>query len=210
VAVIATKIRNIYVPIEYSGITSKLEPISRNSPIYVYSKYPTSGTGGVGGLSWSGSTANAIGTYGGTTIIVAEPNLRYDAGDLFLGDASASYNNYSFNAVFGGTSAGNLVGLELIGHQTSNATVGSISFHNVASTLTDKKIIEIFLVFTRTFVWVYEWWNAITVFIFVYIPFFVVACYAYYWEPKKQRNVIVVMAIINIGLLIIFGSLGMI
>jgi hypothetical protein len=71
-------------------------------------------------------------------------------------------------------------------------------------------IIEIFLVFTRTFVWVYEWWNAITVFIFVYIPFFVVACYAYYWEPKKQRNVIVVMAIINVGLLIIFGSLGMI
>ena len=69
-------------------------------------------------------------------------------------------------------------------------------------------IIEIFLIYTQSFVWVYEWWNAFTVFIFVYIPFFVVACYAYYWEPKKQRNVIGVMALINVILIVIFGFLG--
>jgi predicted Co/Zn/Cd cation transporter (cation efflux family) len=69
-------------------------------------------------------------------------------------------------------------------------------------------IIEIFLIYTPTFVWVWEWWNAFTVFIFVYIPFFVVACYAYYWEPKKQRNVIGIMALINAILIIVFGTLG--
>jgi len=66
-------------------------------------------------------------------------------------------------------------------------------------------IIEIFLIFTDTFVWVWEWWNAITVFIFVYIPFFVVSAYSYYWKPKKQRNVILTMIIINVLLVVIFG-----
>ncbi|HWQ21268.1 MAG TPA: hypothetical protein VN478_00905, partial [Clostridia bacterium] len=40
-------------------------------------------------------------------------------------------------------------------------------------------ILEIFLVKTPVFVWVYRWWGAIPVFVTVYIPFFVVAnlCY---------------------------------
>jgi len=71
-------------------------------------------------------------------------------------------------------------------------------------------IIEIFLIFTRSFVWVWEWWNAITVFIFVYIPFFVVSAYSFYWEPKKQKSFIITMAIIDLALVIIFGSLNMI
>ena len=71
-------------------------------------------------------------------------------------------------------------------------------------------IIEIFLTFTRTFVWVWWWWNAITVFIFVYIPFFVVSAYSYYWKPKRQRNFLIIAAIIDLGLGIIFGSLHMI
>jgi hypothetical protein len=66
-------------------------------------------------------------------------------------------------------------------------------------------IIEIFLVLTPTFVWVYWWWNAITVFIFVYIPFFVGAAYAYYWRAKKQKIVIGTLALINATLIIIFG-----
>lgn len=69
-------------------------------------------------------------------------------------------------------------------------------------------IIEIFLIFTPTFVWVYEWWNAFTVFIFVYIPFFVVACYAYYWKPKRQKTFILSMALIDVVLIVIFGLLG--
>ena len=71
-------------------------------------------------------------------------------------------------------------------------------------------IIEIFLIFTRSFVWVYEWWNAITVFIFVYIPFFVVSAYSFYWKPKKQKTFLVIMLIIDLTLAIIFGSLNMI
>lgn len=65
--------------------------------------------------------------------------------------------------------------------------------------------IEIFLVLTPTFVWVYWWWNAITVFGFVYIPFFVGAAYAYYWSRKKQKMVIGTLALINIALIVIFG-----
>jgi hypothetical protein len=71
-------------------------------------------------------------------------------------------------------------------------------------------IIEIFLTFTRTFVWAWCWWNAITVFIFVYIPFFVVSAYSYYWKPKRQRNFLIIAAIIDLGMGIIFGSLHMI
>ncbi len=65
-------------------------------------------------------------------------------------------------------------------------------------------IIEIFLIMTPTFVWVYWWWNAITVFIFVYIPFFVGAAYAYYWEKDKQKKIIGSLALINVILLVIF------
>jgi hypothetical protein len=71
-------------------------------------------------------------------------------------------------------------------------------------------IIEIFLTYTRTFVWVWEWWNAITVFIFVYIPFFVVSAYSYYWKPKTQKSFLISMGIIDVTLLIVFGSLHMI
>ncbi len=65
-------------------------------------------------------------------------------------------------------------------------------------------IIEIFLVMTPIFVWVYPWWNALTVFVFVYIPFFVGAAYAYYWKPKTQKLVIGSLAIVNVAMLVVF------
>jgi len=68
-------------------------------------------------------------------------------------------------------------------------------------------IIEIFLVMTPAFVWVWEYWNAFTVFIFVYIPFFFAAVYAHYWEPKKQKLFIGSLALVNIVLLIIFAGI---
>ena len=71
-------------------------------------------------------------------------------------------------------------------------------------------IIEIFLIFTQSFVWVWWWWNAVTVFIFVYIPFFVVSAYSYYWKPKKQRNFLIISALVNLVLGIVFGFLNMI
>ncbi len=68
-------------------------------------------------------------------------------------------------------------------------------------------IIEIFLVMTPTFVWVWEWWNVLTVFVFVYIPFFVTACYAYDWTPKKQKAVIGILFAINAILLVVFAGI---
>lgn len=68
-------------------------------------------------------------------------------------------------------------------------------------------IIEIFLVMTPTFVWVWEWWNAATVFLFVYIPFFVTAMYAYDWTPKKQKAVIGILFAINVILLVLFAGI---
>ena len=67
--------------------------------------------------------------------------------------------------------------------------------------------IEIFLVMTPAFVWVHEYWNALTVFIFVYIPFFFAAVYAYYWDPKKQKLFIGSLAVVNVVLLIIFAGI---
>ena len=65
-------------------------------------------------------------------------------------------------------------------------------------------IIEIFLVMTPAFVWVWSYWNALTVFVFVYIPFFFAAVYAYYWDSKKQKMFIGSLAVVNVILLIIF------
>ena len=70
-------------------------------------------------------------------------------------------------------------------------------------------VFEIFLAKTPTFVWVYPWWGAFPVFIFVYIPFFVVSMYCYDWRPAVQKQVIGTLAVINISLLIVFaGFLG--
>ncbi len=63
---------------------------------------------------------------------------------------------------------------------------------------------EIFLVKTPTFVWVYPWWGAVPVFIFVYIPFFLAAMYVYDWRPKNQRIFIGSLAALNALMLIVF------
>ncbi len=72
-------------------------------------------------------------------------------------------------------------------------------------------IIEFLLAMTPAFVWVWEYWNALAVFIIIYIPLFSVACFSYYWEHKKQKIFICSLALVNITLLTIFiGFLGVI
>ena len=66
-------------------------------------------------------------------------------------------------------------------------------------------IIEIFLAKTPAFVWVYPWWGALPVFVLVYIPFFLAANYAYYWDKKKQIRFIGGLFILNIVLLLVFA-----
>ena len=66
--------------------------------------------------------------------------------------------------------------------------------------------IEIFLAKTPAFVWVYPWWGALTVFLTVYIPFFVAAFYVYDWKPEAQKRFLVTLAVINAGALVLFAG----
>ncbi|MHA1647901.1 MAG: hypothetical protein ACTSVL_10045 [Promethearchaeota archaeon] len=69
-------------------------------------------------------------------------------------------------------------------------------------------ILEIFLVKTPVFAWVYPWWGAITVFILVYIPFFCGATYAYDWKPRTQKIVIGSIWALDLIMLVIFIAIG--
>jgi hypothetical protein len=69
-------------------------------------------------------------------------------------------------------------------------------------------VLELFLVRTPTFVWIYDWWGFFPVFILVYIPFFCGATYAYYWKPKTQIIVIGSIWVVDIILLVVFLALG--
>jgi hypothetical protein len=68
-------------------------------------------------------------------------------------------------------------------------------------------IFEIFLVKTPCFVWVYPWWGSLSVFITVYIPFWVVSMYCYDWQPKTQIKVIGGMFAVNATMLIVFAGI---
>jgi len=66
--------------------------------------------------------------------------------------------------------------------------------------------IEIFLAKTPAFVWVYPWWGAVTVFIAVYIPFFVAAFYVYDWKPEAQKRFLLAMLVVNVAALVLFAG----
>jgi hypothetical protein len=67
-------------------------------------------------------------------------------------------------------------------------------------------IIEIFLATTPAFHWVYPWWGALPVFITVYIPFFLIANFAYDWKPKTQKIVIGTIITFDILAMILFAG----
>lgn len=69
-------------------------------------------------------------------------------------------------------------------------------------------ILEIFLVKTPAFVWIYPWWGALPVFLLVYIPFFCGATYAYDWKPKTRKIVIGSIWAVNFILMLIFIPIG--
>jgi hypothetical protein len=68
-------------------------------------------------------------------------------------------------------------------------------------------ILEISLVKTPTFVWVYGWWGAFPVFVTVYIPFFAAACYVHDWQPLAQKLFIGSLFAINAIALIVFAGI---
>jgi hypothetical protein len=69
-------------------------------------------------------------------------------------------------------------------------------------------LLELLLVMTPAFVWVYPWWNALTVGVFVYLPFFVVSAFCHDWPPLVQKIVIgVIFGIDALALLVFAGIL---
>jgi hypothetical protein len=68
-------------------------------------------------------------------------------------------------------------------------------------------ILEIFLVKTPDFVWVYGWWGAFPVFVTVYIPFFAAACYVHDWQPRAQKLFIGSLFAVNAAALIVFAGI---
>src|SRR5512143_2472853 len=68
-------------------------------------------------------------------------------------------------------------------------------------------IVEIFLVQTPTFVWVYPWWGALSVFALVYIPFFAAAFYVHDWPRRQQVKFIGSLSVIDALLLVVFAGI---
>ena len=68
-------------------------------------------------------------------------------------------------------------------------------------------ILDIFLVRTPAFVWVYEWWGAFPVFVTVYIPFFAAACYVHDWQPRNQKRFVGTLFLLNAAALAVFGGI---
>jgi hypothetical protein len=58
-----------------------------------------------------------------------------------------------------------------------------------------------------TFVWVYPWWGALPVFVFVYIPFFAAAFYVHDWLPLRQIQFIGILGAIDVVLMILLAGI---
>ena len=66
---------------------------------------------------------------------------------------------------------------------------------------------EILVVNTPMFTWVYPWWGSVTVFITVYIPFFLAAMLCHDWKPKIQIASIGSLAFVNAVMMIVFAGI---
>ena len=73
-------------------------------------------------------------------------------------------------------------------------------------------LVESFLAGTsnHSFIWVYEWWGVLPVFVTTYIPFFLAANYVPDWEPKKRTRFLVGIWGLVAILLVVLIPLGVI
>ncbi len=69
-------------------------------------------------------------------------------------------------------------------------------------------LIEIPLAASPIFHWVYPWWGALTVWIFVYIPFFLAAFLCYDARPKTRGIFLGSLYGLNLLMLLVFIPLG--
>ncbi len=66
---------------------------------------------------------------------------------------------------------------------------------------------EIFLAKTPAFHWAYPWWGPVPVFVTVYVPFFLMANFAYDWKPRTQRLVIGSLFGLDALMLVLFAGI---
>lgn len=69
-------------------------------------------------------------------------------------------------------------------------------------------IIEIPLAASPIFQWVYPWWGMLTVWILVYIPFFLAAFLCHDAKPKNRRIFIGSLFALNLVMMLVFIPLG--
>lgn len=69
-------------------------------------------------------------------------------------------------------------------------------------------LIEIPLAASPIFHWVYPWWGMITVWIFIYIPFFLAAFFCYDAKPKTNKIFLGSLYALNLIMMLIFIPLG--
>ncbi len=69
-------------------------------------------------------------------------------------------------------------------------------------------LIEIPLAASPIFQWVYPWWGMLTVWVFVYIPFFLAAFLCYDAKPKNRRIFIGGLFALNLIMMAVFIPIG--
>ena len=69
-------------------------------------------------------------------------------------------------------------------------------------------LIEIPLAASPIFQWVYPWWGMLTVWVFVYIPFFLAAFLCYDAKPKNRRIFIGSLFALNLIMMAVFIPIG--
>lgn len=69
-------------------------------------------------------------------------------------------------------------------------------------------LIEVPLAASPIFHWVYPWWGMITVWIFIYIPFFLAAFLCYDAKPRTNKIFLGLLYALNLIMMLIFIPLG--
>ena len=107
--------------------------------------YPFSGTGSGGTtMVWIGTTTNAVGTYGSPTSIVAEEELTFDAGHLFVGPLIATYGSVPYSFTIGSDTLGEYGEIELVSNRDSVGEIlGRISWRNEDSAHAEKLSVSV-------------------------------------------------------------------
>ena len=119
----------------------------QNTPVYAYSANTTSSS--VIPMTWTGTTAHAVGTYGSPTTIVANSKLIWDGTVLQAGSiatpSTVIYGSADYTMMLGSKTVGEYGGIELVANQTSNDPLGMITWHNVASSRGDTVVGAIYV-----------------------------------------------------------------